>query len=144
MPWLLVGVQHNEIDFFPYGQYHNIDFHDADHIGDIFSSNLWYNVLQSYGSEYFDVILTDGGLMNIKRDDEIVKIKHKLLKSTGYILNYTSVIGDKVQDPLGRHDVFFYKIHKKDYTIENFDRVWDTIPIKTWSDRLKTTLRLII
>tara|TARA_B100000925_G_C21913395_1_gene432572 strand:- start:120 stop:554 length:435 start_codon:yes stop_codon:yes gene_type:complete len=144
MTWLLVGIQHNEIDFFPYGQYYNIDFHDADHKADAFKEDTWINILQTYGSEYFDVILTDGGLMNVKRKDKIIIIKNMLLKPGGYILNYTSIIGEKVEDPLGRPGINFFKIPKQDYTIQKHDKAWSNKTVKTWGDNLKTRIKLII
>ena len=144
MPWLLVGIQHNEIDFFPYGQYYNVDFQDATHKGDAFKENTWINILQTYGSGYFDVIMTDGGLMNVKRKDKIIIMKSMLLKPGGYILNYTSVLGEKVEDPLGRFGISFFKIPKEEYTIQNHDKAWSNTSVKTWGDTLKTRMKLII
>ena len=75
MPWLLVGIQHSEIDFFGWDSYQNLDFKDADNIGNIFKVETWAKLLEKYGSNYFDVIMTDGGLMGVKRVDKIIIMK---------------------------------------------------------------------
>lgn len=144
MPWLLVGIQHSEIDFFGWDSYQNLDFKDADNIGNIFQVETWAKLLEKYGNNYFDVIMTDGGLMGVKRVDKIIIMKNMLLKEDGYILNYTSILGEKVDDPLGRPEIYFYKISKKDYTIQNHDKAWESKDSKTWSDQLKHRIKLII
>ena len=142
MKWLMVGVRRSELKTFVYDTV-TLDCEDADVLGDIFSEDTWLNILSTYGTESFDAIMTDGGLMGVRRNDTIVKIKQKLLVNSGYIYNYTSVIGDKVKDPLGRGYVF-YKINKKDYTLENHDMAWDMYSIKTWGDSLRQKIRLVI
>lgn len=144
MPWLLVGIRHSEIDFFGWDTYYNLDVEDADNIGHIFKTGTWASLLEKYGANYFDVIMTDGGLMGVKRVDQIIIMKNMLLKRGGYILNYTSVIGEKVDDPLGRPDIYFYKIPKEDYTIQNHDKAWKQKDSKTWGDKLKHKMKLII
>jgi hypothetical protein len=142
MKWLLVGIRNRELSSFN-GETVTLDCEDADIVGDVFSEDTWLNILSTYGTESFDAIMTDGGLMGVRRSETIVLIKNKLLKDTGYIYNYTSVIGDKVNDPLGRGHVF-YKISKCDYTIVNHDLAWDLYDIKTWGDSLRHKMRLVV
>lgn len=142
--WLLVGIQHHEVEFFPWGKYHNLDVADADNIGNIFDVQTWRNILERYGEKCFDCIMTDGGLLGVKRIDEVIRIKYRLLKDDGYILNYTSVIGKIVEDPLQRPEVKFFKIPKKQYTIEEHDRAYMDLKSSTWSGKLKERLKLIV
>ena len=142
MKWLMVGIRNRELNSFM-GETVTLDCEDADIVGDVFCEKTWFDILGAYGTESFDAIMTDGGLMGVRRSETIVGIKNKLLKDTGFIYNYTSVIGDKVNDPLGRGHVF-YKISKCDYTINNHDLAWDSYVIKTWGDSLRKKIRLVI
>tara|TARA_B110000008_G_C16977848_1_gene566821 strand:+ start:4278 stop:4712 length:435 start_codon:yes stop_codon:yes gene_type:complete len=142
MKWLLVGIRNRELSRFN-DETVTLDCEDADIVGDVFCEDTWFNILSAYGTESFDAIMTDGGLMGVRRSETIVRIKNKLLKNGGFIYNYTSVIGNKVNDPLGRGHVF-YKIRKSDYTINNYDLAWDSYVIKTWGDSLRKKIRLVI
>lgn len=142
MKWLLVGIRNRELESFEHDHV-TLDCEDADVTGDIFCEKTWFRILGDYGTESFDAIMTDGGLMGVRRSETIVRIKNKLLKNTGYVYNYTSIIGDKVNDPLDRGHVF-YKISKGDYTIDNHDLAWDAYHTKTWGDSLRKTIRLIV
>ena len=142
MKWLLVGIRNIELSSFEQNSV-TLDCEDADILGDIFCEKTWFDILGSYGTESFDAIMTDGGLMGVRRNETVVAIKNKLLKNTGYIYNYTSVIGEKVNDPLGRGHMF-YKISKGDYTVNNHDLAWDAFRIETWGDSLRQKMRLVV
>ena len=142
MKWLLVGIRNSELNSFNHETV-TLDCEDADIVGHVFCEKTWFGILSAYGTDSFDAIMTDGGLLGVRRCETIVSIKNKLLKDNGFIYNYTSVIGDKVNDPLGRGHVF-YKISKSDYTINNHDLAWDSYVIKTWGDSLRKKIRLVI
>lgn len=143
--WLLVGVRPDEVpSSFPH-EFKTLDIEDADICGEIFDTGTWLEILNTYGEKYFDAIMTDGGLMYVQRNEEIIKIKNLLLKDTGKIYNYTSVIGRQVNDPLERgYRYIFYEIPKKDYTVLNHDMAWANHPRRVWSDQLRCKVRLII
>lgn len=143
--WLLVGVQNNEVpDNFPH-KFMTLNAINADICGEIFNTKTWVNIINKYGEKYFDAIMTDGGLMYVRRNPEIIGIKQRLLKDNGYIYNYTSIIGKRVNDPLARGYRFvFYEIPKKDYTVLNHDLAWRFYPENSWGDQLKRKLKLII
>lgn len=143
--WLLVGVRKSEVpDHFPH-KYITLDIEDADICGEIFDTGTWLTILNKYGENYFEAIMTDGGLLYVRRNAEIIGIKQKLLKDGGYIYNYTSVIGKRVGDPLYRgHKLVFYEIPKKDYTVVKHDIAWRYYPDDSWGDQLRRKLKLII
>lgn len=143
--WLFVGIRKDEIPKSFAFDYITLDIENADIIGEIFSVQTWEYILNKYGEKYFDVIMTDGGLMFVKRDNMIIQIKHKLLKDTGVILNYTSVIGKLVMDPLKRGSCYqFWKILKKDYTIQNHDIAWNSYKPNHWTGVLRKKIKLVI
>ena len=143
--WLFVGCSENEVKESGFvGNYATLGF-DGANKGDVFRVSTWQKLLCKYGEKSFDAIMTDGGLMNVKRVDEIIRIKHKLLKNKGFIYNYYSVIGDRVYDPLHRgYRYIFYKIPKKEYTILNHDLTYKDMEPTTWSGKLRVKLKLII
>jgi len=141
--WLLVGVQPDEVPSDFMHEYKTLDIENADVCGEIFTTGTWVGILQRYGEGYFDAIMTDGGLMYVRRNTSIVEIKHKLLKPNGLVYNYSSVIGERVNDPLGRGHVF-YRIPKRLYTVEEHDAAWNMYPCKSWSDQLRRRMKLII
>ena len=139
--WLLVGIRIREVRLLK--EFVTVDIEDADIKGDIFDTITWLRILSMYGSHSFDAILTDGGLFGVERNDEIVRIKHKLLKETGYIYNYTSVIGKKVPDPMGR-GCTFYRIPKARYTIEEHEKAWEYYKDGNKWQKLEYKVRLIL
>lgn len=139
--WLLVGIRRSEVRLLK--DVITFDIEDADIIGDAFDAMNWLKLLSAYGSHSFDAILTDGGLFGVERNDEIVRIKHKLLKEDGHVYNYSSVIGKKVPDPMGR-GYTFYRIPKHNYTIENHEKAWDKYKDGNKWQQLKYKVRLII
>ena len=143
--WLLVGIRKDEVpDSFPY-EYMTLDIENADIVGEIFSVETWEYILNKYGEKYFDVIMTDGGLMFVKRENKIIQIKHDLLKDKGVIFNYTSIIGTRVLDPLERgYRYQFFKIRKKDYTILNHDIACNSYEPTHWTSVLRKKIKLVI
>tara|TARA_Y100001936_G_C15701689_1_gene471318 strand:+ start:57 stop:533 length:477 start_codon:yes stop_codon:yes gene_type:complete len=153
--WLFIGITRKEIrekgypmptdefilldrgDFGPFRK------GDIDFKGDCFDISVWTRILTIFGAESFDVIMMDGGLFGLRRVDDIIRIKRSLLKPNGYILNYTSSIGERVICPLGRN-LLFYKISKKDYTVEYMERKFDTMEAYSLADTLKKGLRIIV
>ena len=140
--WLLVGFENDEVADFKH-EHVTVNFKNADIIGDAFKIPTWKTIYEKYGRESFDAIVTDGGLYNIERVDVIICIKQGLLKPDGFIYNYTSIIGDKVEDPMGR-GYTFYRIPKKHYTIQNHDYAWGKLTPKSWSDFLRKRVILIV
>jgi hypothetical protein len=143
--WLFVGFSDNEIDSTSFeGEYLTLGI-DGYIKGDIFALSSWRNIYNRYGEQYFDAIMTDGGLHGIERVDGIVELKQKLLKDGGFIYNYFSVIGQRTNDPLNRGYRFtFWKIPKEEYTIENHDKQYNNLATLSWSDAVKARLKLII
>lgn len=143
--WLFVGCSEKEIEECGFlKKYTTVGF-DGINKGDIFRVSTWQSLLLKYGERSFDAIMTDGGLMGVKRVDEILRIKHKLLKNEGFIYNYYSVIGEKVYDPLHRgYKYIFYKIPKNKYTILNHELAYKDMEPTTWGDTLKLKIKLII
>lgn len=143
--WLFVGFSNEEIENSSFeGEYLTLGL-DGSIKGDIFNKATWCEIFVKYGEKYFDVIMTDGGLHGIERVDCIIEMKNKLLKDDGFIYNYYSVIGQRVNDPLDRgHKLTFWKIPKEEYTIENHDKHYDNLATLSWSDAVKARLRLII
>lgn len=139
--WLLVGIRRPEVRLIK--DFVTLDIEDADIIGEIFDTITWLRILSMFGSHAFDAILTDGGLFGVERNDEIVRIKHKLLKENGYIYNYTSVIGKKVPDPMGRGHSF-YIIPKVRYTVKEHERAWEQYKHGDKWQKLKYKVRLIL
>tara|TARA_B100000925_G_C21985586_1_gene464381 strand:- start:429 stop:851 length:423 start_codon:yes stop_codon:yes gene_type:complete len=139
--WLLVGIRRSEVRLLK--NVITFDIEDADIIGDAFDAMNWLKLLSAYGSHSFDAILTDGGLFGVERNDEIIRIKQKLLKEDGYVYNYSSVIGKKVPDPMGR-GYTFYRIPKHKYTIENHEKAWETYKDGNKWQQLKYKVKLII
>ena len=87
--------------------------------------------------------MMDGGLFGMRRVDEIIRIKRKLLKPTGYCLNFTSSLGDRVLCPLGRN-LLFYNIPKRMYSVKYLEEVFDTMEAYSLADTLKKGLRIIV
>ncbi len=143
--WLFVGCSEEEVEECGFiNKYTTVGF-DGANKGDVFRLSTWENLLRRYGEKSFDAIMTDGGLMGVKRVDEIIRMKHKLLKDNGVIYNYYSVIGDRVYDPVHRgYRYVFYKIPKKKYTILNHDLTYKDMEPSSWSDTLRVKLKLII
>lgn len=143
--WLFVGFSNEEIENSSFeGEYLTLGL-DGSIKGDIFNKATWCEILTKYGEKYFDIIMTDGGLHGIERVDCIIEMKNKLLKDDGFIYNYYSVIGQRVNDPLNRGYRFtFWKIPKEEYTIGNHDKQYDNLATLSWSDAVKAKLRLII
>ena len=153
--WLLIGITRKEIrekkyrmptdnyitldrgDFGPFRE------KDIDFKGDCFDISLWNRIFTIFGPESFDAILMDGGLFGLRRVDDIIKMKRKLLKENGLIYNFTSSIGDRVLCPLGRN-LLFYKIERKYYTIKYMEDVFDTMEAYSLADTLKKGLRIIV
>ena len=153
--WLLIGITRKEIrqkgyimpidnfitldrgDFGPFRE------GDIDFKGDCFDISLWNRIFTIFGPESFDAILMDGGLFGLRRVDDVIKIKRKLLKKEGIIYNFTSSIGDRVLCPLGRN-LLFYKIERKHYTIQYMEEVFDTMEAYSLADTLKKGLRMIV
>lgn len=143
--WLFVGCSEKEIEECGFiKKYTTLGF-DSYNKGDIFRVSTWQNILHKYGEKSFDAIMTDGGLMGVKRVDEIVRIKQRLLKDKGFIFNYYSVVGEKVYDPLHRgYRFIFYKIPKHKYTVLNHELAYKDIEPVSWSEKLRVKLKLII
>lgn len=144
--WLFVGFSDDEIKNtgFDIDKWLTLGLHGSIK-GDIFDISTWYTVYQIYGEKSFDAIMTDGGLHGIERVDGIIELKQSLLKDTGSIYNYFSVIGHRVVDPLKRGGNFtFWRIPKEEYTIQNHDEVYNNLATLSWSDSVKARLRLII
>jgi hypothetical protein len=143
--WLFVGFSDEEIGDTSFnGEYLTLGL-DGSIQGDIFNLSTWNCIYNMYGGQYFDAIMTDGGLHGIERVDDIIDLKHKLLKDNGFIYNYYSVIGHKVNDPLNRGYKFtFWKIPKSEYTTENHDKEYNGLATLSWSDVVRARLRLII
>lgn len=120
------------------GKVSGIDFK-----GDCFDISLWLRILAVFGAESFDVIMMDGGLFGLRRVDEIIRIKHNLLKKDGYVLNFTSSIGERVVCPLGRN-LLFYKIQRNHYTIDYMERAFEQMEVNTLADTLKKGLRILV
>ena len=92
--WLFVGFSDKEIESTSFeGEYLTLGI-DGSIKGDIFDLSSWRNIYNRYGEQYFDAIMTDGGLHGIERVDGIVELKQKLLKYNGFVYNYYSVIGN--------------------------------------------------
>ena len=92
--WLLVGFTHKELRENNYnvdaqiitldmGIYDGVRKTDIDFKGNAFDVEIWKSIFMCYGARSFDVIFTDGGLKHVRRNDEIIHIKQKLLKNTG-------------------------------------------------------------
>lgn len=153
--WLLIGITRKEIRqkgyVMPTDKYITLDRgdfgpfrnNDIDFKGDCFDINVWTRIFTKFGPESFDVIMMDGGLFGLRRVDDIINIKHKLLKKNGFVYNFTSSIGTRVVCPLGRN-YLFYKIPKDLYTIRNIEQTFEHMTPKTIADRLKKGLRIIV
>lgn len=143
--WLFVGCCKKEVEESGFvGEYTTLGF-NSENRGDVFRVDTWQQMLLKYGEKSFYAIMTDGGLMGVKRVDEIIRIKNKLLKDDGVIYNYFSVIGEQVNDPLYRgYRFIFYKIPKKQYTVLNHDLAYKNSPQNSWGETLKCKLKLII
>lgn len=153
--WLLVGITRKEIrqnnynmpvnrfvtlDRGDFGPFRNgdIDFkHDA------FDVDVWRRIMTIFGPGSFDCIFTDGGLFGIKRVDEIVQIKRRLLKSTGVIVNYSSPIGQLIRCPFGR-PLQFKCISRQMYTIDNMIRAYKALNGSSIRDQLLKQVQIII
>ena len=133
MRWLLIGITHKEIREKEYnmppdefvtldrGDFGPFKDGDIDFRADAFDVNTWKRIFVCYGPCSFDVIMTDGGLFGVKRVDEIIQLKQKLLKTDGYIVNYMSPIGTRITCPFGR-PIQHYLIKKSEYTIDNHEK----------------------
>lgn len=132
MKWLLVGFTRKEFrkgdynlpdDFVTLdrGDFGPFRKGDIDFKYDAFDVQTWRHLFTIFGPSSFDVIFTDGGMFGVKRVDEIIEIKRKLLRPNGHIINYMSSIGEKITCPFGR-PLQFYLIHKSEYTIRNHER----------------------
>ena len=145
--WLLVGFEDNEdnaVSSFKLKQpCLTLNLQNSDIIGDAFDVPTWKGIYDKYGAESFDAIVTDGGLYNMRRVDAIICIKQGLLKPDGCIYNYTSIIGEKVEDPIGR-GFKFYKISKRNYTVEGHDAAWNSLTPTSWSQYLRKRVKLIV
>lgn len=152
--WLLVGFTHKEVRENDYnvgaqlitldmGIEVNVRNTDIDFKGNAFDLEVWKNIFMCYGARSFDVIFTDGGLKHVTRNDEIVKIKQKLLKNTGAIINYMSPIGHRIQCPFGRQLNFFY-LPKSMYDISKIDKAYDALPDEGLGNMLRKRMKMII
>ncbi len=153
--WLLIGITRKEIrkkgyhmptnDFITLdrGDFGPFLKGDIDFKGDCFDTSLWLRVLTVFGPNSFDVIMMDGGLFGLRRVDDIIAIKQKLLKRNGYVLNFTSSIGDRVMCPLGRN-LLFYKIQRNHYTIDYMEKAFEQMEATTLADTLKKGLRILV
>ena len=155
MKWLIIGITRKEIRDKKYhmptddyilldrGDFGPFRKNDIDFNGDCFDLSLWTRIRTIFGKESFDVIMMDGGLFGMRRVDEIIQIKRELLKPTGYCLNFTSSLGDRVLCPLGRN-LLFYKIPKRMYSVKYLEEVFDTMEAYSLADTLKKGLRIIV
>ena len=71
MKWLMVGIRNRELKSFNHETV-TLDCEDADIVGHVFCENTWFGILSAYGTESFDAIMTDGGLMGVRRSETIV------------------------------------------------------------------------
>ena len=155
MKWLIIGVTRKEIrekgytmptnDFIlmDRGDFGPFRREDIDFKGDCFDIELWTRILTIFGPASFDVIMMDGGLFGMRRVDEIVGIKRRLLKTEGYCLHFTGIAGERVRCPFGR-PILFYKIPRKYYSVHQQDALYDRIETSTLSGILKKRSRLIL
>ena len=156
MRWLLVGFTHKELREQNYkldpdvtyvtldrGDDTSVRRSDIDFNGDAFDIATWNRIMSTFGPKSFDIIFTDGGMFGIKRDDNILKLKHLLLKDTGGVVNFTSPLGRMVRCPFGRPYQFSY-IPKKDYVIDKMDFALKNLRPDKLSNVLKSQLKILI
>jgi len=156
MRWLLVGFTHKELRDRNYKLDPNVVYvtldrgddtsvrrSDIDFNGDAFDIATWNRIMSTFGPKSFDIIFTDGGMFGIKRDDNILKLKHLLLKDTGGVVNFTSPLGQMVRCPFGRPYQFSY-IPKHNYTIDKMDFALKNLRQDKLSNVLKSQLKIII
>lgn len=153
--WLLVGVTHEEIKSRNYKVLQDVTYVTLDRgddcsncrsinfHGDAFDVQVWKRILSCHGLKSFDVIFTDGGLFGIRRVDEIIDIKYKLLKDNGHIVNYTSPIGQIIRCPFGRPYQYFL-IPKQEYTVENMQRALQNLPKTSYQNTLRAGLNILL
>ena len=153
--WLLVGFTWNEIRSRKYTLLDNVHYvtldrgddcpndKDIDFKGDAFDIATWRRVMSCFGPASFDVIFTDGGIFGIKRDDDIIRMKRALLKSTGHVINYTSPLGTPIHCPFGR-PYQYSVIMKKDYEISTMERALQQKSSTSLRDTLRAGLKILI
>lgn len=153
--WLLVGFTKKEIREKKYqmpvkdivtldrGDYGPFSKGDIDFKHDAFDVEVWRRILTIFGPQSFDTIFTDGGLYGIKRVEEIINIKRRLLKPAGHIINYMSPVGYLVRCPFNR-PLHFYAIPLAEYTIGNMDRALENLEENTLQQRLTKKMKIII
>lgn len=155
MKWLLVGITRKEIREKKYslpttdlvildrGDYGPFRKGDIDFQHDAFDVMVWRRILSIFGPASFDCVFTDGGLYGIKRVDEIIRIKGKLLKPTGYIVNYSCPIGNCVRCPFGR-PLQFRLIPKDLYSVNNMINAYKALNGSGIRDKLLKQIKVII
>lgn len=156
MKWLLIGITRKEIREHPEYKLPTNDFicldrgdfgpfqkGDIDFQYDCFDVDIWRRMITIFGPKSFDVIFMDGGLFGVKRVEEIIQIKHNLLKDNGCIINFSSVVGEQIRCPFGR-PLLYFRIPKREYTINHFDAVYSNMKADTFSNKMKKEMRMIL
>jgi hypothetical protein len=157
--WLLVGFTHHEIQQRKYPLLQNVEYVTLDRgddcpnggpngsyinfIGDAFDVDSWRRVMSCYGPASFDIVFTDGGMFGMKRVDEIIHLKHALLKDDGHVINYTSPIGTTIRCPFGR-PYQYSLIPKAQYDIRGMEIALQQQSTDSLGGALKAGLNIIM